>query len=48
MRQEHGVLRDNIDGWVDEFTFWKRYVAGRSLKEVSSIYIELLKNLLNK
>lgn len=47
MRKEHGVKRLNIDDWLKEFTFWRRYVDGKEDMEVSAIFIEILRLLLN-
>lgn len=47
MRKEHGVKRENIDIWIDEYTFKRRYIIGSKREEVCTIFIELLKYLLN-
>lgn len=47
MRNEHGILRENIDEWVDEFNFWKRYIYCKDIEDISAIFFEVLMILLN-
>lgn len=46
MRKEHGVMRSNIDDWLIEFSFYRKYILGQTPVEVSNIYLKLLKLLL--
>ncbi|KAG0434470.1 hypothetical protein DMUE_5170 [Dictyocoela muelleri] len=43
MRKEHGVKRDNIDIWLEEYTFKKRFLNNLEPGEFESIYNEILK-----
>ncbi|KAG0440740.1 hypothetical protein DMUE_1522 [Dictyocoela muelleri] len=43
MRKEHSVKRDNIDIWLEEYTFKKRYLNNLEPGEFESIYNEILK-----
>ena len=47
MRKEHDVRRENIDEWLKEFTFLKRFVFGKSLKETSELFFNIIKLLLS-
>ena len=42
MRKEHGVKKENIDGWLIEFSFFRKYVLGKTPSEVSTVYCEIL------
>lgn len=48
MRKEHGVHRHNIDEWLNEYTFKRRYLICASPEEFSLIFIELLKYLFSE
>jgi hypothetical protein len=43
MRKENGVKRINIDRWIDQYTFQRRYIVGSSREEFSTIFVEILK-----
>lgn len=47
MRRENGVKRDNIDIWIDEYIFKRRFLKDITQKEFSDIFIEILTILLN-
>jgi hypothetical protein len=47
MRNEHGIMRANVDEWVEEFNFWKRFVYCKDDDEVTSVFIDLIKIVLN-
>lgn len=43
MRKEHGVKRVNIDRWISEYIFIRRYIVGDKREEIGLIFIDLLK-----
>ena len=43
MRKEHGVKRENIDDWLIQYSFKRRYLIGCTREEFSQIFIEILK-----
>lgn len=45
LRREHGVNRDNISDWLDEYTFYRRYIQSKEPEEVSFVFFEILKIL---
>lgn len=47
MRKEHGVMRENIDNWLIQYTFKRRYLLGCTREEFSEKYIEILKMWFN-
>ncbi|KCZ80474.1 hypothetical protein H312_02111, partial [Anncaliia algerae PRA339] len=47
MRRQGGVLRNNIDEWLVDFTFRKRYLKNYDFNTVKNIYIEILKIIFN-
>ncbi|KAG0429306.1 hypothetical protein DMUE_5748 [Dictyocoela muelleri] len=47
MRKEHGVKRCNIDEWLEEYTFKKRYLNNLDSFEFQEIYNEILKLFFN-
>lgn len=48
MRKEHGVKRENIDEWISDYTFKRRYIVRASRNSICTIFIELLKYILNE
>lgn len=48
MRKENGVKRANIDVWLDEYTFKRRYLMNLDSKELGDMFIELVGYLLNE
>lgn len=47
MRKENGVQRSNIDTWLDEYIFKRRYFLNATKEEFSRGFIDILKYLLN-
>lgn len=47
LRREHGVMREKIDDWLVEFTFYRRYVQSKNGEEISYVFFEILKLLIN-
>ena len=47
MRKENGVQRANIDSWIDEYVFKRRYLIKSTREEFSDIFINIVKYLLN-
>ena len=47
MRKENSVMRHNIDEWIAEYTFKRRYLINASIEDISRYYIELLKYFFN-
>lgn len=43
MRRQGGVMRSNIDKWLEEFSFRRRYLQNYKASEVFNIFKELLK-----
>ncbi|KCZ77687.1 hypothetical protein H311_01298, partial [Anncaliia algerae PRA109] len=43
MRRQGGVMRNNIDEWLEEFTFRKRFLANYEQSNIEHKYIEILK-----
>ena len=43
MRKENGVKRVDIDAWIDEYTFKRRFVVGTKAEEFNDVFIKLLK-----
>ncbi|KAG0420014.1 hypothetical protein EQH57_0326 [Dictyocoela roeselum] len=43
MRKQHGIKRQNIDIWLDEFTFRKRFLGNYEPEIVSEVFIKILK-----
>lgn len=48
MRKEHGVKRDDIDDWLIQYTFKRRFLMNCDREEIKIIYSELLKYYFNK
>jgi hypothetical protein len=48
MRKEHGILRTNIDDWIEEFTFWRKHVSGKNCEEIGIIFIKILSLCFNE
>ncbi|KAG0430327.1 hypothetical protein DMUE_5676 [Dictyocoela muelleri] len=46
MRKENGVKRDNLDSWLVEYTFKRRYITNFSGEEFQNMFVEVLKILL--
>lgn len=44
MRKENGVHRENIDDWLIQYTFKRRYVNNSSQEEFAELFIEILKS----
>lgn len=47
MRKENGVKRVNIDDWISQYTFRRRYLVGCSREAFCDIYIEICKYYFN-
>ncbi|KAG0417775.1 hypothetical protein EQH57_0881 [Dictyocoela roeselum] len=47
MRKQHGVKRDEIDGWLEEFTFRQRFLKGSDANDISEIFLKILINTFN-
>jgi hypothetical protein len=47
MRKENGVKRVNIDGWLEMYTFRRRYLMNCTREEFSMIFIEVLRYYLS-
>ncbi|KAG0420632.1 hypothetical protein EQH57_0073 [Dictyocoela roeselum] len=43
MRKEHGVMRKNIDNWILEYTFKRRFLMNSSKEEFEDVFSEILK-----
>ncbi|KAG0431059.1 hypothetical protein DMUE_5597 [Dictyocoela muelleri] len=43
MRKEHGVKRCNIDEWLEEYTFKKRYLNNPDNNELRFIFNDIIK-----
>ncbi|KAG0440662.1 hypothetical protein DMUE_1572 [Dictyocoela muelleri] len=43
MRKEHGVKRDNVDNWIAEYTFKRRFLMNNSREDFFEIFKEILK-----
>ena len=48
MRKENGVMRANIDEWLAEYTFKRRYIIGETREEFLKVFIEILKIIINE
>jgi len=42
MKKENGVYRENIDGWLIQYTFKCRYILGKSIEDMADIYVIIL------
>ncbi|KAI5152874.1 hypothetical protein ENBRE01_3082 [Enteropsectra breve] len=47
MRKQHGVARNNIDNWLIEYTFMRRFLMNATKTEKSTIFLEILKIMFN-
>ncbi|KCZ77790.1 hypothetical protein H311_01194, partial [Anncaliia algerae PRA109] len=47
MRKQHGIKRNEIDNWLNEFTFRKRYLKDYDPIYLTVIFNDLIKILLN-
>lgn len=43
MRKENGVKRTNIDNWLIQYTFKRRYIMGASKEEFAALFIAIIK-----
>lgn len=48
MRKENGVMRVNIDNWLNEYTFKRRYIVGANKEEFEVIFKKILKYLFSE
>ncbi|KAG0437747.1 hypothetical protein DMUE_3510 [Dictyocoela muelleri] len=47
MRKEHGVMRKNIDSWLLEYTFRRRYLMNANGEEFFEVFKEIIKYYFN-
>ncbi|KAG0438105.1 hypothetical protein DMUE_3302 [Dictyocoela muelleri] len=47
MRKENGVKRINIDEWLGEYTFKRRYIVNSEEEDFQNLFVEILKLLFN-
>ncbi|KAG0422169.1 hypothetical protein DMUE_6231, partial [Dictyocoela muelleri] len=47
MRKENGVKRSNIDMWIEEYTFKRRFLMDLTQEDFSYLFVELLKIIFN-
>lgn len=43
MRAEHGVARQNIDEWIEFYSFRRRFVDGKDICEITSLFLEIVR-----
>ncbi|KAG0422569.1 hypothetical protein DMUE_6200, partial [Dictyocoela muelleri] len=43
MRKENGVKRENVDNWLAEYEFKRRYLVNSTCEEFEAYFIEILK-----
>ncbi|KAG0420433.1 hypothetical protein EQH57_0144 [Dictyocoela roeselum] len=47
MRKQHGIKRENIDIWLEEFCFRKRFLKNYDPESVSNVFTVILKEIFN-
>ncbi|KAG0442404.1 hypothetical protein DMUE_0289 [Dictyocoela muelleri] len=47
MRKQHGIKRKNIDIWLEEFSFRKRFLNNYDSESVSEVFTIIIKEIFN-
>jgi hypothetical protein len=47
MRKQHGVRRENIEDWINQYTFQRRYLMKIAREEFAERFVEVLRIYFN-
>ncbi|KAI5152207.1 hypothetical protein ENBRE01_2650 [Enteropsectra breve] len=47
MRSQHGVQRRNIDEWIEEYIFERRFLHNTSFDEFNELFMQIIKIIIN-